>query len=93
MTVSSYKQVSIKDLFEFALFQAGGVKAEEIEKLLAGADEEKKRTIMKIIPAYFTLFHTVLPPRSGMPMKPRSSSLFRLLSVIRLLYVLPLSLL
>jgi hypothetical protein len=51
MTVSSYKQVSIKDLFEFAYLQAGGVKAEEIEKLLEGADEEKKRTIMKIIRA------------------------------------------
>jgi len=38
-------------LFEFAHLQAGGVKAEEIEKLLEGADEEKKRTIMKIIRA------------------------------------------
>jgi transcriptional regulator with XRE-family HTH domain len=43
--------VEIKDLFEFAHLQAGGVKAEEIEKLLEGADEEKKRTIMKIIRA------------------------------------------
>lgn len=31
-----------KDLFEFAHLQAGGVKAEEIEQLLSGADEEKK---------------------------------------------------
>lgn len=44
-------EVEIKDLFEFAHLQAGGVKAEEIEKLLEGADEEKKRTIMKIIRA------------------------------------------
>ena len=43
--------VEIKDLFKFAHLQAGGVKAEEIEKLLEGADEEKKRTIMKIIRA------------------------------------------
>ena len=43
--------VEIKDLFEFAHLQAGGVKAEEIEKLLAGADEEKKRIIMKIVRA------------------------------------------
>lgn len=43
--------VEIKDRFEFAHLQAGGVKAEEIEKLLEGADEEKKRTIMKIIRA------------------------------------------
>jgi hypothetical protein len=42
-------EVEIKDLFEFAHLQAGGVKVEEIEKLLEGADEEKKRTIMKII--------------------------------------------
>jgi hypothetical protein len=31
--------------------QAGGVKPEEIEKPLEGTDEEKKRTIMKIIRA------------------------------------------
>ena len=48
-------EVEIKDLFEFAHLQAGGVKAEEIEKLLAGADEEKKRTIMKIIRAVMGL--------------------------------------
>jgi hypothetical protein len=35
-------KVEIKDLFEFAHLQAGGVKIEEIEQLLAGADEEKK---------------------------------------------------
>jgi hypothetical protein len=29
----------------------GGVKIEEIEQLLAGADEEKKRMIMKIVQA------------------------------------------
>jgi len=34
--------VEIKDLFEFAHLQAGGVKIEEIEKLLTGVDEEKK---------------------------------------------------
>jgi len=44
-------EVEIKDLFEFAHLQAGGVKAEEVEKLLEGADEEKKRTIMKIVRA------------------------------------------
>jgi hypothetical protein len=33
------------------LLQAGGVKIEEIEQLLAGAYEEKKRTIMKIVRA------------------------------------------
>lgn len=44
-------EVEIKDLFEFAHLQAGGVKVEEIEKLLEGADEEKKRTILKIIRA------------------------------------------
>jgi hypothetical protein len=33
------------------LQQAGGVKIEEIEQLLAGADEEKKRMIMKIVRA------------------------------------------
>ena len=43
--------VEIKDLFEFMHLQAGGVKVEEIEKLLEGADEEKKRTIMKIVRA------------------------------------------
>lgn len=43
--------MEIKDLFEFARLQAGGVKAEEIEKLLEEADEEKKRTIMKIVRA------------------------------------------
>jgi len=43
--------VEIKDLFEFAHLQAGGVKIAEIEKLLAGADEEKRRTITKIIRA------------------------------------------
>jgi transcriptional regulator with XRE-family HTH domain len=43
--------VEIKDLFEFAHLQAGGVKIEEIEQLLAGADEEKKRMIMKIVRA------------------------------------------
>ena len=43
--------VEIKDLFEFAHLQAGGVKVEEIEQLLAGADEEKKRMIMKIVRA------------------------------------------
>lgn len=44
-------EVEIKELFEFAHLQAGGIKAEEIEKLLEGANEEKKRTIMKIIRA------------------------------------------
>jgi len=43
--------VEIKDLFEFAHLQVGGVKIAEIEKLLAGADEEKKRTILKIVRA------------------------------------------
>jgi transcriptional regulator with XRE-family HTH domain len=43
--------VEIKDLFEFAHLQAAGVKVEEIEQLLAGADEEKKRMIMKIVRA------------------------------------------
>lgn len=43
--------VEIKDLFEFAHLQAGGVKIEEIEQFLAGADEEKKRMIMKIVRA------------------------------------------
>jgi transcriptional regulator with XRE-family HTH domain len=43
--------VEIKDLFEFDHLQAGGVKVEEIEQLLAGADEEKKRMIMKIVRA------------------------------------------
>lgn len=43
--------VEIKDLFEFAHLQAGGVKVEGIEQLLAGIDEEKKRTIMKIVRA------------------------------------------
>lgn len=43
--------VEIKDLFEFAHLQAGGVKVEEIEQLLAGTDEEKKRMIMKIVRA------------------------------------------
>jgi hypothetical protein len=43
--------VEIKDLFEFAHLQASGVKAEEIEKLLEGADEDKMRTIMKIVRA------------------------------------------
>jgi hypothetical protein len=36
-------EVEIKDLFEFAHLQAGGVKAEDIEKLLEGVDEEKSR--------------------------------------------------
>jgi hypothetical protein len=44
-------KIEIKDLFEFAHLQAGGVKIEEIEQLLAGADEEKKRMIMKIVRA------------------------------------------
>ena len=39
--------VEIKDQFEFAHLQAGGVKVEEIEQLLAGADGEKKRMIMR----------------------------------------------
>ena len=43
--------VEIKDLFEFAHLQAGGVKAGDIEILLAGADEEKKRMIVKIVRA------------------------------------------
>ncbi|MBI2354768.1 MAG: hypothetical protein HYV06_07045 [Deltaproteobacteria bacterium] len=43
--------MEIKDLFEFAHLQAGGVKAEELEKLPEGADEEKDRTNMKIIRA------------------------------------------
>ena len=43
--------VEIKDLFEFAHLQAGGVKVEEIEQLLASADEEKKMMIMKIVRA------------------------------------------
>ena len=33
--------VEIKNLFEFAHLQAGGVKVEEIEKLLEGAEGEK----------------------------------------------------
>lgn len=44
-------ELEIKYLFKFAHLQAGGVKIEEIEKLLEGADEEKKRTIMKIVRA------------------------------------------
>ena len=48
---ASALEVEIRDLFELVHLQAGGVKAEEIEKLLEGADEEKKRTIMKIIRA------------------------------------------
>ncbi len=44
-------EVEIKDLFEFAHLQAGGVKVEEIEKLLTGAEEEKKRMILKIVRA------------------------------------------
>jgi transcriptional regulator with XRE-family HTH domain len=43
--------VEIKDLFEFAHLQAGGVKVEGIEQLMVGVDEEKKRTIMKIVRA------------------------------------------
>ena len=43
--------VEIKDLFEFMHLQAGGVKIEEIEKLLEGADEGKKQMIMKIVRA------------------------------------------
>ena len=43
--------VEIKDLFEFAHLQAGGVNVEEIEQLLVGTDEEKKRMIMKIVRA------------------------------------------
>jgi hypothetical protein len=43
--------VEIKDLFEFAHLQAGGVKVKEIELFLAGADVEKKRMIMKIVRA------------------------------------------
>lgn len=43
--------VEIKDLFEFTHLQAGGIKTEEIEKLLEGVGEEKKRTIIKIIRA------------------------------------------
>ena len=49
--IANVLNVEIKDLFEFAHLQAGGVKTEEIEQLLAGADEEKKRTIMKIVRA------------------------------------------
>lgn len=49
--IASALGVEIKDLFEFAHLQAGGVKIEDIELLLADADEEKKRTIMKIIRA------------------------------------------
>jgi hypothetical protein len=45
MILSRYKQVSIKAHFEFARLQTGGIKAEEIEKLLKGAEEEKKRTV------------------------------------------------
>jgi hypothetical protein len=37
--------VEIKDLFEFAHLQAGGVKSEEIEQLLIGADDEEKKRI------------------------------------------------
>lgn len=44
-------QVEIKDLFEFQHLQAGGVKEEELEQLLAGADEEKRKTLLKIIRA------------------------------------------
>jgi len=49
--IASALDVEIKDLFEFAHLQAGGVKVEDIEKLLVGADEEKRRTIMKIVRA------------------------------------------
>jgi len=44
-------EVEIKDLFEFAHLQAGGVKIAEIDQLLEGADDEKKLAIMKIIRA------------------------------------------
>jgi transcriptional regulator with XRE-family HTH domain len=44
-------EVEIKDLFEFGHLQAGVIKAEELEKLLSGLDEEKKRTILKLIRA------------------------------------------
>lgn len=43
--------VEIKDLFEFAHLFVGGVKVENIEQLLAGVEEEKMRTIVKIIRA------------------------------------------
>ena len=49
--IASALDVEIKDLFEFAHLQAGGVKIEEIEQLLAGADEDKKRMVMKIVRA------------------------------------------
>ena len=42
-------EVEIKELFKFAHLHAGGVKVEEIEQLLAGADVEKKRMIIKIV--------------------------------------------
>ena len=41
--------VGKKDPLEFAHLLVDRVKVEEIEKLLEGADEEKKRTIMKIV--------------------------------------------
>ncbi|MDY0385001.1 helix-turn-helix transcriptional regulator [Trichlorobacter sp.] len=44
-------QVEIKDLFEFQHLQAGGVKEGELEQLLAGADEEKRKTLLKIVRA------------------------------------------
>ena len=44
-------EVEIRGLFEFTHLQAGGVKVEESEQLLAVADEEKKRMIMKIVQA------------------------------------------
>ncbi len=52
--------VEIKDLFEFAHLQAGGVNVEEIEQLLVGTDEEKKRMIMKIVRAV-VLMECALP--------------------------------
>ena len=50
-SIASALGVEIKDLFEFVHLQVGGVKIEDVEQLLANADEEKKRIIMKIIRA------------------------------------------
>jgi hypothetical protein len=47
----SHSPRSCRKKLEFAHLQTGGVKPEDQEQLLAGADEEKKRTIMKIVRA------------------------------------------
>ena len=51
VSIARALEVETKDLFEFAHLQAGGIKAEEIEKLLGRGERRKKRTIMKIIRA------------------------------------------